>query len=465
MGRLHSHDLRRGAARDTANLQSKSKGIANETATTVLGHNLSASNRPLTAHYVGAHDDDIWTKRINEKYMDSISTTPEAENSCQRRFQKLKAKEVTDKCISEGLDSNTHKDRARASKLLGKGRQADWADQENRKWQMLNTHSPEASLAPVTLGIGAPQVLKVTPTNVTTTAIKASEDCPTISTVTTNDIPMDPQLSEHARNLCNVMVGAADGSTDTQIEGLLLDSVQGTICLPISLTYTTHWALCVGSRPSTPVATRFCRHGVTRSAILRSRRHSLASRAIAATMSRASFMHARTMCTAAPLDTDSAWKSIAMRRSVTSHRAPYSRTSLGKRQPKHLHAQKKAVSSASILSGSAIATSRIYTDGQSRVLKNARDPSARVVSSTHIWTRTVRLRQQGAWCSDAHAKRSLPDRTGTKRTSRRYTSCLAMALIRTCRTRRGPNLCRLHVKWRGVPARPSLARLIDISIT
>jgi hypothetical protein len=228
MGRLHSHDLRRGAARDTANLQSKLKGIANKTATTVLGHNLSASNRPLTAHYVVAHDDDIWTKRIDEKYMDSIFTTPEAENSYQRRFQKLKAKEVTDRCISEGLDSNMHKDRARASKLLEKGRQADWADQENRKWQMLNTHSPEASLAPVTLGIGAPQVLKVTPTNVTTTAIKASEDCPTISTVTTNDIPMDPQLSEHARHLCNVMVGAADGSTDTQIEGLLLDSVQGT---------------------------------------------------------------------------------------------------------------------------------------------------------------------------------------------------------------------------------------------
>jgi hypothetical protein len=146
-GRLHSHDLRRGAARDSANLKGKSKGIANKVATTVLGHNSSSINRPLTSHYVGAHDDDIWTKRIDENYADSIYKMPEAQSSYQGKFQKFKERDITDACIFEGLDAKADKDRKKASKLLEKRRQAEWVDQDNRKRQMLDAHSQDASLS------------------------------------------------------------------------------------------------------------------------------------------------------------------------------------------------------------------------------------------------------------------------------------------------------------------------------
>jgi hypothetical protein len=77
MGQHHAHDLRHGAATETTNLKGKLKGMANKGATTVLGHNASPANRPLSAHYVGAHDEDVWTKRLDDEYIDPIYETQE----------------------------------------------------------------------------------------------------------------------------------------------------------------------------------------------------------------------------------------------------------------------------------------------------------------------------------------------------------------------------------------------------
>ncbi|UPX16703.1 uncharacterized protein EKO05_0007091 [Ascochyta rabiei] len=209
--RLHAHDLRRGAARDTAHLEGKAKGIANKQATMVLGHNASSANRPLTAHYVGAHDDDMWTKRVDRNYVDSVYETPEAENPYQRKFQILKPQDVSEECLAKGLDSGVRKDRAKASKLLEKRRQADWADQENRKRHM--SHANEEN-------VSQPPPAGIVPDSHTLDENRSTEQ------IAAGDF-IDPQLLQQSGQLCNVMIGAKGAVTNSRVEDLLFDSVQG----------------------------------------------------------------------------------------------------------------------------------------------------------------------------------------------------------------------------------------------
>jgi len=211
LSRLRAHDLCRGAARDTANLNSEEKGVVNTVTAAVLGHNVNGSSRQGTAHYVGDLDDDVWSKRVDENYVDSIHGVAEAEHAYQRRFQSFKAQDITEACQSEGLDPQEPKGRKLALRKLEKRRQADWADQETRKRQMLATDSPAAPPSPDD-DHNAPG--------------EVSDESPTTTANQVDSFSLDPQLAQDCNDFCNVMTGADDGATNPAIQDLLLDSVQ-----------------------------------------------------------------------------------------------------------------------------------------------------------------------------------------------------------------------------------------------
>jgi hypothetical protein len=212
LGQFRAHDLRRGAARDTANLSGKLKGSADKMTAAVLGHNESAANRSLTAHYVGGVVHDTWTKRVDENFNDPVYDIPNADSPYQRKFQAFTADEITEACLSKGLRTVAQKDRKRGAQLLEKRRQAEWADQENRKRQMLNEGYRSASTSRTA---GLP------------TRPDESEDITTSETNASGDFPLDPQLAQYSQALCNVMSGADDGVAEPEIEGLIYDSAQG----------------------------------------------------------------------------------------------------------------------------------------------------------------------------------------------------------------------------------------------
>jgi hypothetical protein len=147
-----------------------------------------------------------------ENYIDSIYEIPEAEDPYQGRFQAFKAREITEACVSEGLDVNSRKDRGKTSKLHEKRRQVDWADQENRKRQM-----------PAVASQDPPPFLTAHPMATST----VFGDSPTTELNATGKIPIDPQIMQQSQRVCNVITGADAGATNPQIEDLLFDTVQG----------------------------------------------------------------------------------------------------------------------------------------------------------------------------------------------------------------------------------------------
>jgi len=215
--RLRAHDLRRGAARDTANLKSKAKGAPSKGATAVLGHSFNSTNMPLTAHYVGALADDLWTKRINENFDDPIYEMEEAENPYQRKFQALRPQQIVQTCRTEGLDENNPLQRKEASKLCQKRRQADWADQERRKRQSIEADSqepPSRYAADIMVNPGV-----------------FDEDALNDLDAVDNAF-IDPQLLQQSQDLSDFIVGTGNVATNPQIEGLVFDTVQGIASPP-----------------------------------------------------------------------------------------------------------------------------------------------------------------------------------------------------------------------------------------
>jgi integrase len=70
LGSIITHDIRRGSARDTAQIKSGINGLATSAVAATLGHTHQSHQRAVTAAYVGAIDDDVWAKRVNLKYED-----------------------------------------------------------------------------------------------------------------------------------------------------------------------------------------------------------------------------------------------------------------------------------------------------------------------------------------------------------------------------------------------------------
>lgn len=88
--------------------------MADKLTTAVLGHNQSATNRPLTAHYVGGGlNDDMWAKRVDENLVDTVLDVASTESGYRRKFLAFKTEEVTEACLAAGLGTELHRDRAR----------------------------------------------------------------------------------------------------------------------------------------------------------------------------------------------------------------------------------------------------------------------------------------------------------------------------------------------------------------
>ena len=106
---IRSHDLRRGAAQDAANLEIQIKGYATEAIAEYLGYN----NIKTTKRYIGGIRDSIYTMRVEENYQDEFNLVTIDNYYVKRR--RLNPAVITEMCEKEGLDPSVVKNRAAMS--------------------------------------------------------------------------------------------------------------------------------------------------------------------------------------------------------------------------------------------------------------------------------------------------------------------------------------------------------------
>lgn len=126
---IRSHDLRRGSARDLANLDTEIKGVATPTVAAAMGHSNAAHAKGVTARYVGPVTDSTWSTRLEKGYQDphGIEVT-DAVFSRKRKL--LDPTQITAQCRRDGLDEDSPNARRTSSRRLGKKRIDDWRQTE-----------------------------------------------------------------------------------------------------------------------------------------------------------------------------------------------------------------------------------------------------------------------------------------------------------------------------------------------
>ena len=122
---IRSHDLRRGAAQDAANLESKIKGHATDAVAEYLGHN----DTKTTKRYIGGIRDSVYTMRVGENFQDPFNLATTDSRYVKRR--RLDPAVITEMCEKEGLDPSVVKNRsAMCDKVTAESLEA-WVSEAN----------------------------------------------------------------------------------------------------------------------------------------------------------------------------------------------------------------------------------------------------------------------------------------------------------------------------------------------
>lgn len=131
LGSIITHDIRRGYARDTAQIKSGINGLATSAVAATLGHTHQSHQRAVTAAYVGAIDDDVWAKRVNLKYEDPFGLQVAAQPPPKK--PRLTKEEISTLCDIKGLDASDGNKRRQASKAYRADAAKTWIREEQIK--------------------------------------------------------------------------------------------------------------------------------------------------------------------------------------------------------------------------------------------------------------------------------------------------------------------------------------------
>jgi hypothetical protein len=135
---IRSGDLRRGAAQDAANLESKIKGHATDAVAEFLGHN----DTKTTKRYIGGIRDSVYTMRVEENFQDPFNLATTDSRYVKRR--RLDPAVITEMCEREGLDPSVVKNRsAMSNKVTGESWEA-WVTKANESSTSSSGPTPRA---------------------------------------------------------------------------------------------------------------------------------------------------------------------------------------------------------------------------------------------------------------------------------------------------------------------------------
>lgn len=180
IGRVTSHDIRRGAARELAGLDTAVTGTNVEAARVGLGHSRKSMNEGIADEYVGSAGVDTWGLRLSSetgsrgrKHQLDFADTP------YQKPKRRSAREITQACERLGLDPKIPNARVTAGRKLEKEHFQAWlAEQEAAR--------NEAPSRPTT----APEYMMHPGQSTASTEGRLAEpDCE-------EDIPLDPAMGD-----------------------------------------------------------------------------------------------------------------------------------------------------------------------------------------------------------------------------------------------------------------------------
>jgi hypothetical protein len=120
------HDIRRGAARDTAHLHidpTAATGLASASVAAELGQSARSLELGITAAYVGTRHNDTWTRRVNTGFLDTFGLDV-TNNVYQRpRWTNVEFNRIYQ---IEGVDPSDHKAKRRARESKHKEHERQW---------------------------------------------------------------------------------------------------------------------------------------------------------------------------------------------------------------------------------------------------------------------------------------------------------------------------------------------------
>lgn len=105
------HDLRRGAAKDTAHLKETARGLATPAVATELGQSVRSLDAGITAAYVGSRSEDSWPRRVHAAFEDPFGVN--VTNTVYQR-QKMTKEQMKKLYVDMGIDASNHNERRKA---------------------------------------------------------------------------------------------------------------------------------------------------------------------------------------------------------------------------------------------------------------------------------------------------------------------------------------------------------------
>ncbi|KFY43691.1 hypothetical protein V494_01849 [Pseudogymnoascus sp. VKM F-4513 (FW-928)] len=227
------HDMRRGAARDVANLPqdpTAASGLATPVVAAEIGHTNLALQKGLTSEYVGFKTNDTWTRRVSANIEDPFGT-----GLTGNVYKKLKHTRVEwlKKYKEAGIDPSDRK----ATRTLREKAQAE----HEQKWRYDEENAPSltAALAPHS----ASQIN--TGNNIRKRKAELDEPLQSGNTGTGASViddvddtgsQIDPRLRDSADNIALVIGNDDDNEVPTEdMEGMVLEGLDGPLQMPPTL--------------------------------------------------------------------------------------------------------------------------------------------------------------------------------------------------------------------------------------
>ncbi|KAJ4199608.1 hypothetical protein NW767_008031 [Fusarium falciforme] len=131
--KVKTHDIRRGAARQSAHLENSISGSTIEQARIAIGHSHSSRDSGEIEDYVGHLDDHNWTNRAKQKLRQTAKYQLIFASEPYKPKRKRTSQELDQVCREMGLDPHDKKDRMRASQRSRAAGYDKWVASERAK--------------------------------------------------------------------------------------------------------------------------------------------------------------------------------------------------------------------------------------------------------------------------------------------------------------------------------------------
>ncbi|KAL8714074.1 MAG: hypothetical protein Q9225_006626 [Loekoesia sp. 1 TL-2023] len=170
-GRITTHSLRRGYARDVAHSNTTINGVAKRAVAAVLGHTASAYDRNVTTKYAGSLAHDIHRVRVAMDPFEDSLAPPVSDKAFDST---VTGEAITEYCVQHDLDSTDVRHRKRAAARL--------RTEKKRKWDLGGddmeplSGSNEAQAGPAEVDRNIDPELLLAPTNAQVSPLEVYED-------------------------------------------------------------------------------------------------------------------------------------------------------------------------------------------------------------------------------------------------------------------------------------------------